>query len=157
MRTKRIIIALALAALPLVECLAEGVKFLIVNSKDGTQTSFALAEEPRLSFSNGELCIVSSTRTFSMSLADVQNYAFLNETTGIAEVIKAGSVKLENGFIVFSGLTAGSRIAVYTQDGKIVKESKAETNGSAVVEVSGLPKGILLLHSNNTSIKIINR
>lgn len=157
MRTKRIIIALMLATIPLIGCLAESVKFLIVNTTDGTRTSFALAEEPMVSFSNAELSIASNTRTFSISLADVQNFAFSEESTSIAEVIKGGSVKLENGFIVFSGLTAGSRIAVYTQDGKLIKESKAEANGLAVVEISSLPKGILLLHSNNTNIKIINR
>ena len=157
MRTKRIIIALALATFPLVDCLAESVKFLIVNSKDGTQTNFALTEEPKFSFSNGELCIVSSTKTFSINLADVQNFAFLEESTKIDEVIKGGSVKMENGFIVFSGLVPESKISIYMQDGKLMKESKAEANGSAVIDMSGLPKGILILQSNKTNIKIINR
>ena len=157
MSTKRIFIALMLSALPIIGTLADSVRFLIVNAKDGTKTTFGLAEEPKISFSNGELNIVNSSKTFSISLADIQNYSFDEESTGISDVIKEGSIKLENGFVVFNGLTAGSKVAVYMQDGKLVKECNANTNGSAVLDLSGLPKGTLILQSNKTSIKVINR
>jgi len=157
MRLKRILIAIVLSVLPIIGIMADGVRFLVVNAKDGTKTTFGLAEEPKISFSNGELSIVSSIRTFSISLADIQNYAFSDESTGIDEVIKAGNVRLENGFVVFNGLAAGSKVAVYMQDGKIMKDSKADSNGSAILDLSGLPKGILILQSNKTNIKILNR
>lgn len=157
MRVKRLILVMLISAIPFIGIFADGVRFLVLNAKDGTKTTFGLAEEPKLSFSDGELNIVSSSRTFSISLTDVLNYAFSEESTGIKEVIKAGNVKMENGFIVFNGLVAGSKVAAYMQDGKIVKECKADSNGSAVIDLSVIPKGILILHSNNTSIKIINR
>ena len=47
MRAKRLIIAFVLAALPLAESLADGVRFLVVNGKDGTKTTFALADNPK--------------------------------------------------------------------------------------------------------------
>lgn len=157
MRTKRFVIAMMLAVFPFLGTVADSVRFLVVNAKDGTKTTFWLAEEPKISFSNGELKIVSSSRTFSLSLADIQNYAFEEESTGIAEVIKDGSVKLDNGFVVFNGLAAGSKVVAFMQDGKLVKESKADSNGSAVIDLSVLPKGILILQSNKMNIKIINR
>jgi len=115
-----------------------------VNGKDGTKTTFGLTEEPKLSFPNGELNIVSSNKTFSISLTDVQNYAFSEESAGIAEVIKDGNVKLEDGFVVFNGLAAGSKVAAYLQDGKLVKEGKADSNGSAVIDLSLLPTFICI-------------
>lgn len=157
MRLKRSFIVLLLSAIPFIGTFADGVRFLVVSAKDGTKTTFGLAEEPKLSFSNGEMNIVSSSKTFSISLTDVQNYAFSEESTGIAEVIKRGGVKLENGFVVFNSLAAGSKVAVYLQDGKFVKEGKADSNGLAVIDLSVLPKGILILQSNKMSIKIINR
>lgn len=157
MRVKRLILVLLISAIPFIGIFADGVRFLVVNAKDGTKTTFGLAEEPKLSFSDGELNIVSSSRTFSISLADVLNYAFSEESTGIKEVIKAGNVKMENGFIVFNGLVADSKVAAYIQDGKIVKECKADSNGSALIDLSVLPKGIIILQSNKTSIKVINR
>ena len=157
MRTKRFVIAMMLAVFPFLGTFADSVRFLVVNAKDGTKTTFWLAEEPKISFSNGELKIVSSSRTFSLSLADIQNYAFEEESTGIADVLKEGSIKLENGFVVFNGLATGSKVAVYMQDGKLFKEVKADSNGFAIIGLSGLPKGILILKSNKTSIKVINR
>ena len=157
MELKRIIFILALAAMPFVGCIADGVKILIVNSKDGTQTSFALADEPMVSCENGELAIVSGNRSFALNLADGKNYLFALEPTGINAVQMDGKIQLENGFIVFSGLEAGSIVTVYTQDGILVRENKADVNGLAVVDMTGLPKGILILKSNKKNIKIINR
>ena len=157
MYLKRIFIAMILSALPILGALADGVRFLVVNAKDGTKTTFGLAEEPKISFSNGELNIFSRSRTFSIRLADVQNYVFSEESTGITEVIKDGSVKLENGFVIFNGLAAGSKVVAFMQDGKLVKESKADSNGTAIFDLTGLPKGILILQSNKTNIKILNR
>lgn len=150
-------IATMLAALPLAECLADGVQFLVVNGKDGTKTTFALADNPKLSCKNSELTVEAGSRTFTLSLSDVQNYQFSAEPTGIEEVMKDGSVKIENGSVVFSGLNAGGVVSVYLQDGRLLKDSKADVGGNAVVKLSNLPKGILIIHSNKKDIKIINR
>ena len=157
MRTKLIFIALMLAALPLCEVLADGVRYLVVNAKDGTMTSFALADEPKVSSNDGKLKIVSKSTTFSLSLAEVRNYAFSENPTGIAEVEKKGNLRMENGHVVFNGLPSGSMVSAYMQDGRLAKDFKADANGTAVVDLSDLPKGIVILHSNKTDIKIINK
>jgi hypothetical protein len=157
MRTKHFIIATMLATLPLAECLADGVRFLVVNGKDGTKTAFALADTPKVSCKGGDLTVIAGSRTFTLSLADVQNYQFAIESTGIEDVVKDGSVKMENGCAVFSGLNAGGVVSVYLQDGRLLRDCKADDGGNAVVELSSMPKGILIIHSNKTDIKIINR
>jgi len=157
MRTRHFIIATMLAALPWAECLADGVRFLVVNGRDGTKMTFALADNPKVSCKSGELTVIAGSRTFTLGLADVQNYQFAEESTGIENVIKDGSVKMENGCVVFSGLNAGSLVSVYLQDGRLLRDCKADGSGNAVVELSNMPKGVLIIHSNKTDIKIINR
>ncbi len=157
MRAKRLIIAFVLAALPLAESLADGVRFLVVNGKDGTKTTFALADNPKVSCNGGDLTVVAGSRTYTLSLADAQNFQFAVESTGIEEFVKDSGVKQENGCVVFSGLNGGGIVSVYLQDGRLIKDCKADAGGNAVVELSGLPKGILIIHSNKTDIKIINR
>ena len=156
MRIEKLIIAFALAAMPWTESQAEGVQFLVVNGKDGTKTTFALADNPKVSCKSGELSVVAGSRTFTLSLADVQNYQFAVESTGIEDVVKDGGVKLENGCVVISGLNAGGVVSVYQQDGRQIKGFKADAGGNAVVRLTDLPKGVLIIHSNNTDIKIIN-
>ena len=157
MRTKLIFIALMMAALPFCEVLADGVCYLVVNAKDGTTTSFALADEPKVSCKEGQLEIVSKSTTFSLNFAEVRNYAFSEVLTGIAEVEKEGNLRMENGRVVFNGLPSDSIVSAYMQDGRLAKDFKADANGTAVVNLSDLPKGIVILHSNKTDIKIINR
>jgi len=157
MRIKHFIIATMLAALPCAECLADGVRFLVVNGKDGSKTTFALSDNPKVSCKSGELTVIAGSRTFTLGLADVQNYLFEEESTGIENVMKDGSVKMESGCVVFSGLNAGSAVSVYLQDGRLIRESKTDAGGNAVVDLSNMPKGVLIIHSNKTDIKIINR
>jgi hypothetical protein len=157
MRTRHFIIAMMLVSFPFCEALADGVHFLVVSAKDGTKTTFALADEPRVSCKDGKLEIVNKGTTFSLNLADVRNYAFLENSTGIVEVEKERNLRMENGSVVFHDLPSGSMVSAYMQDGRQVKECKADANGTAVVDLSSLPKGIVILHSNKTDIKIINR
>jgi hypothetical protein len=157
MSIKRFFILMAMMALANGVCMADGVRFLVVNAKDGTKTTFAIADEPKVLCKAGELTIVSKSTTFSLSLADVRNYVFSEESTGIIEAMKDGGLKLENGCVIFNGLSAGSVVSAYMQDGRLAKECKADANGKAVVNMTDLPKGIVILHSNKTDIKIINR
>jgi hypothetical protein len=110
-------------------CMADGVRFLVVNAKDGTKTTFALADEPKVSCKGGELTIVSKSTTFTLSLADVRNYVFSEESTGIIEAMKDRDIKLENGCVVLNGLLVGSIVSAYLQDGRLVKECKTDANG----------------------------
>ena len=157
MSVKRIFILMVMVLLVNGLCMADGVRFLVVNAKDGTKTTFALADEPKVSCKAGELTIVSKNTTFSMGLSDVQNYVFSEESTGIIEVMKDGGFKIEHGCVVLNGLSAGSPVSAYLQDGRLAKECKADANGTAVMDLSDLPKGVVILHSNKTDIKIINR
>ena len=157
MRTRHFFIVLMLAVFPFCEALADGVRFLIVNAKDGTKTTFALSDEPKVSCKSGKLEIFSKGTMFSLSLSDVSNYTFSEESTGIVMHENDKNVKLEGGIVFFNALPAGSIISAFMQDGRLVKKCKADANGTAMVDLSSLPRGILILHSNKTDIKIINR
>ena len=154
---KEFIIAMLLSVLPCGVCFADGARFLVVNSKDGTKTTFALADKPKVSFVDGELSIVSNSQTFTTNIANVKDYTFAEESTGIGKVIKNGNLKFENGYVVFSGLTVGSKVSAYMQEGRLIKECTANENGTAFIDLSILPKGIIILHSGKTGIKVVNR
>lgn len=157
MKAKRTIIALVLAVLPIVGCQADKARFLVINGKDETKTIFALADNPKILCKSGELIVVAGDRTFKLSLADVQNYQFSCEATGIAGVMENCIIKQEDGSLAFSGLRAGCAVFVCLQDGRLLKECKADDGGNASVELSSLPKGVLIIRYNKSGIKIVNR
>lgn len=153
---KGFVITIMLSVLSWTDCFADGARYLVVNAKDGTQMTFALTDEPRVSFAGGELSIVSNSRTFTMSIADVLNYSFAEKSSDIVDIVKSGNVKLEDGCVVFSGLICGSKVSAYMQDGRLIKECAADSNGTAFIDLSTLPKGILIFHSGKTVIKVVN-
>lgn len=157
MRTTGFIISMVLAMLPMCKCMADGVQFLVVNAKDRTKTTFALADKPKVMCKGGKLSIITNGSLFSMNLADVLSYDFTEDASGIGEVLKDGNVEVGDGYVVFNGLPVDSKVSFFLQNGRLVKECKVDTNGVAIINLSGLPKGIMILHSNKTDIKIINR
>ena len=135
----------------------DGYHFFVVKAKDGTNATFALADEPKITNNNGELTIQGSNSTFKIRLSDVQSFKFLKQTTGINSIIKDEDVRVTNDCVVFDSLSAGSKVSVYMADGTLVKNFVADGNGSLVIGLSELPKGILVLHSARTNIKVINK
>ena len=154
---KGFIITLLLCFLSWNVSIADNSRFLVVNAKDGTKTTFALVNEPKVYFNNGMLSVISKSATFSLNLADILSYTFSEELTRIDEAVENKNVNIENGYVFFSGLKAGSNVSIYASDGRLLNVFSSNSNGSAIVDLSVVPKGIIILKSNKTNIKIINR
>ncbi len=157
MNIKGFVIALLLVVFPFVRNEAGSYHYLVVNAKDGTKTTFVLSEKPKITCNNGDLKIVAGYRTFSVKINDLYNYTFSDESTGIVGTRNDSGLAFDNGKLFFSNLKAGSKIMVYSQDGKIVEELSADNEGSAIVNLINLPKGLLIIHSNTTDIKFNNK
>ena len=57
----------------------------------------------------------------------------------------------------FNGLKAGTRIMVYSVEGKAITTVTATTDGQATVDLRSLPKGIYILRTPAKSFKIYNK
>ena len=132
---------------------------LIVTQKNGTQTVFAFEKKPVISFLSETMTITAiGSTSFSLPLADVKNYTFGNMATGIDNV--AGDnvqAIIQNGVVKFQKLSAGQSVNVFSIDGKMVRSVKVDSNGSADLDLSTLPKGILVVKSPTTQIKFNNK
>lgn len=157
MKVRGLVLVFMMTVMSFTDCLADGVRFLVVNGKNGAKATFALADEPIVKCKDGTLTVDSDKQHFTLNLADVQNYLFSSDGTAIRDVVKEGNVTMEDGYIFFKGLKAGTRIGIYLQDGRMAKESKTDDEGSISICLSELPKGILLLHAGEMNIKIINK
>lgn len=54
-------------------------------------------------------------------------------STGIIDVKKEGYLRMGNGRVVFDELQAKYSVSAYTQDGRLIKDFKADANGTAIV------------------------
>lgn len=132
---------------------------LVINHKGGTQTVFAFAQKPIITFRGEALVINSNDKAeFTISMADVQNYTFVASSTGVDEVKVAGNTHIiKNGHVVFKGMKAGQTVSIYSIDGKLLNSVKADGEGIADIELNTLSKGISIVKCAQTQIKINNK
>lgn len=79
------------------------------------------------------------------------------ETTAITAVDEGVKPQFSKEKAAFTGLKAGAVVRVYNISGQIVSSYKADEEGNATVDISGLPKGVVILRSEGITVKINNK
>ncbi len=144
-----------LLALP-IGMLADNQNTLIVKTKDGAQTTFVLQDKPRVTFEGTDLKVVSDKETVAFALADVLRFEYVKkDALGIDEdVVDPTGVSYQGGVLVISQLRQGASVAVYTLDGKLLRQLTASHSGTYRLNLSELPTGLYLVKADNVTYKI---
>ena len=136
--------------------LADNQNTLIVKTKDGAQTTFVLQDKPRVTFEGTDLKVVSDKETVAFALADVLRFEYVKkDALGIDEdVVDPTGVSYQGGVLVISQLRQGASVAVYTLDGKLLRQLTASHSGTYRLNLSELPTGLYLVKADNVTYKI---
>lgn len=145
----------ALCALAVTTASAE-VKYLIVSRTDGSQASFALADDPVVKNTASELTVESTASSITVPFTDLVNYTF-SETgiDAVKEITTEETHSYRDGKVTFTGLTPGSQILVFSMDGREVLRSNADADGFASVDLSVLGSGVYIVRTGSSSFKFI--
>ncbi len=135
---------------------ADVVKYLVLNTTDGQQV-IALADNPVMTVSGGVLKVtVGGVEKVSTSLDNVKNYMFQEQrATAISEILADG-YQLSEGHVFMSNVKAGETIAVYSADSRRVSVQRVAADGRVDIDLTSLPKGVYIVKSPTTSIKVLN-
>ena len=137
---------------------AESVKYLVFNS-GGEETVIALADEPVITINEGVLKVtVAGEEKLSADLSEGLSYSF-SETapTAIQEILTEESSRLEQGHVYFAHAREGETIRVFTVDGRLVASQRISGEGVADIDLTTLGKGLYIVKSAKTSIKVVNK
>ena len=137
---------------------AENVKYLVLNS-GGEETVIALADKPVITINEGILKVtVEGVEKLSADLSQGLTYSF-SETapTAIQEVLDKESSRLEKGHVYIAHARAGETVRVFTVDGKQVASQRINSEGTADIDLTTLGKGLYIVKSAKTSIKVMNK
>lgn len=163
MKNLKTLVTLALMALMLLlpgPAFAESmvdVQCLVLTQTDGTVSKFALDDEPVITYSGGDVVVSCGQRVLRTAMDGVASCSFATEKmpAGIDDVkADEGTVAFAFGSASFDGLAPGSRIAVYTLDGKVVANTVADGHGSASISLASLGHGVYILHTPRKSYKV---
>ncbi len=139
---------------------AQTAQYLIVTQQDESQVSFALAEKPVITLTDGIFKAETTTQTLEIALADVLNYKFSDQApyTDIDQV-KTDATKpvIEAGRAQLAGLKPGTVVNVFTVDGRRAASSSAGADGTVDIDLGGLGAGVYILATPTASYKIYNR
>ena len=141
----------------LMPCLSLQADDLVIHLKSGGKTTFALEGKPVITFEGENFLVRSETANFSIPISDIEFYDF-TVTAEVRQVKDATtSPVVANGHVLFSQLKVGSKVTVYAIDGRQFGSYVADGSGSVDVDLTLFPKGIYVLSSPDTNIKITNR
>ena len=133
------------------QALLAQVNAVVVNMTNGTKTVFLLADEPVITYSGNNLILTTASKEVSVPVTSITNVTLENLTvpTKIESAITADG-------ILFRELPAGSDVRVFTVDGKSVCKLTADSSGSVALDLSRLPKGVLIIQTPGGTIKVNN-
>ena len=137
---------------------ADSVKYLVLNS-GGEETVIALADEPVMTIEESILKVtVAGEEKLSADLSQGLSYKFLAEDpTAIQEVLNKETSRLELGHVYIAHAKAGETVRVFTVDGKLVASQRINSEGTADIDLTTLGKGLYIVKSVKTSIKVMNK
>lgn len=136
---------------------AEGMKYVVFDLRDGTQTVIALQDKPVITCQSGELKVtVAGEEKVSASLGDVAKYYFSETPLSIFEMTEE-KPRIEMGHLYVTRGKAGDAVRVYTTDGRMVGTYPITANSTTDIDLTTLGKGLFIVRTAKASIKILNQ
>lgn len=143
---KRVFAACVLIASGLMAVHAEEAR-LVITTKSGTTAEFLIADSPVITYQDNILNVTGGGSEISVEADAVGSFDFVpSEGAGIDTVLAEGSR--------FSGLRPGSRVQVFSSDGRLVSAFIADDSETVSVNINALAPGIYIISTPDVSFKI---
>ena len=144
-------------------CLAtmaeENKTHLIVWAKDGTKVAYALAEQPKITFTETDLVITSNGVEVNYTLENMARFTYeSNDNTAITNLQTDESpFKLNGESLLFPSLKANTTVSIYSLDGTLVFKKTIRQNGEYALPLSNLIAGVYMVNVNGLTYKIMKK
>ena len=147
-----------LAVLMAANMKAGNVQYLVLDLANGSQSVVALQDQPVITCTNGELKVtVGSEVKVTASLGDVAKYSFSEDVTNALKEVLGEESRLEEGHFYVANAKKGDAVRVYSADGRLLVTQRVNDNGVADVDLTTLGKGLFIVKSAKTAIKVMNK
>ena len=132
---------------------------LVVWAKDGTQVAYALAEKPKVTFTETDLVITANGIEVNYTLENMARFTYKdNEAVGITNLqTDESNFKLNGESLLFPALKANSTVSVYSLNGTLVFKKTVRQNGEYAFPLSNLNAGVYMVNVNGLTYKIVKR
>ena len=142
---------------------AEEMKYIIVWDKDGGCISFPLEENPcfKYNFTDSLVSCITTSNTIDLPLKDVCKYTLDTQPVTPTSIEEAadndGKMSYKADRIYLSNFKAYTVAGVYTADGAVVANYKADAEGNLTIPMDNWISGVYIVKVNNVSYKILKK
>ena len=148
------LVALLLAIVIPRQARASDDVFIVI--KTGAEiVAVALADNPVITYANDQLDITTAEKQVEFPVADITGYSFLESEPTAIKNIKVDR-EHKQGMVAFDHLKEGITVMLYNAKGEQVRTTKAQADGTAVIDMHGLAKGVYVIRAGKISFKIMN-
>ena len=124
---------------------------------NGKVMNISLNEEPRTTYSDGQLIITTTKTTVTFPLEEVVKYTYA-DASGISSPNAVGSEFSADGeTITFTGLKPNTPVYVYSVAGQLLTTVTATGQSKTKISVSQFPVGVYVVKANGVTYKITKR
>lgn len=155
---KKLLFLSLLLALPLLAIGQDAQQSLIIHQRGGGTAIFPFSSQPVITFVDNNLHVESNDGSITVALNELDDFVMEETVTAISHIQENRQAPtILNGTAVFDKLPAGSIISIYSADGKLVGTHHADNIGQATIDLLHLSRGIHIIKSGNTVIKITTK
>lgn len=132
---------------------------LVVWAKDGTKVAYALAEKPKVTFTETDLVITSQGVEVSYTLENMARFTY-ESNDGFAIInlqTDESPFKLTDESLLFPALKANSNVSVYALNGALVFKKTVRQDGEYAFPLSNLNAGVYMVNVNGLTYIIVKR
>ena len=130
---------------------------LVIWAKDGTQVAYALAEKPKVTFTETDLVITANGVEVNYSLENMTRFTYeYNTVTNITNLQTDGS-SFYGESLLFPDLKANSSVSVYALNGTLILKKTVRQKGEYAFPLSNLNAGVYMVNVNGLTYKIVKR
>ena len=131
---------------------------LVVKLQTGGESIFFLGEKPKLSYFADSLAVIYHDQQLNFALEDLKDYHFEErEPAGIGQIkeqgAQQGQTNFSQGLAVFRNYPVGSKITVFTSEGRRVATVVTDKEGCAQLDMREQPSGIYIINVGKRSFK----
>lgn len=137
---------------------ADAQSALVVHQKTGEKVYYAMSEKPYFVYSDKGVTIKTEKISVEYSFSKIAKLTFDDMANGIDDVsVSEANVNVSDESIIITGLSAKENVSVYSVNGSLVNAVDADANGTAILDASVLPSGMLVVKSKNVSFKYLKK
>ena len=132
---------------------------LVVWAKDGTRVAYALAEKPKITFTETDLVITDNGVEVNYTLESMARFTYEDNTSMAITNLQTdeSTFKLDGESLLFPALKANSTVSVYYLNGTLVFKKTVRQNGEYAFPLSNLESGVYMVNVNGLTYKIVKK